>query len=40
MTIYTEVFGSTSRSYERSQLAKAERVFAVSDTVAPIAVAG
>ena len=40
MTIYTEVFGSTSRSYERSQLAKAARLFAAPDTVVPFAVAG
>lgn len=40
MTIYTEVFGSTSRSYERSQLAKAARLFAAPDTVVPFAAAG
>ena len=40
MSIYTEVFGSTSDSYERAQLAKAARMFAASETVVPFAQVG
>lgn len=40
MTIYTEVFGSTSASYARAQIAKAERMFATPETVEPLTKAG
>ena len=36
MTTYTEVFGSTSESYARDQLAKAERMFAAPNTLVPV----
>lgn len=40
LSTYTEVFGSTSESYARAQIAKAERMFATPETVVPLTKAG